>query len=184
MFEFYEDILELFIIYDKSISLDAIKDILYLDQPVLQRQICINHEYQNLYSTLKITYDSLVKKLFIIEKYDIDKKEFYNFEKIGFEYSYTLICRNLNVENPNYHEYNNYYILVNTLNTIYQDEENISITNISTKIINDYFNKKNNILIKKLYKKYKELFEKMKFKKMLNDQELIYFTDQINKLNI
>ena len=183
MFEFYEDILELFNIYDKFISFNIIKDILHLDQPILQRQICIRHENQNLYSVLKMTYDSLVKKLFILEKYDLDKKEFYNFEKIGFENSYILMSRNLDVENPNYHEYNNYYILVNTLNTIYQDEKSNNM-NVSYSYINDYFDKKNSILLKKTYEKYKQLFENMKWKKMINDEEIINFTNKIKNLKL
>ena len=182
MFKYYQEITQLFNIYDKIIDFTLFKDVIYLDPPLLQRQIAIKHENQTLYNILKMVYDELVKKLFIIEKYNFDKKEFYSFEKIGFENSYSLICRNLEIENPNYNEYNNYYILINTLNT-FNSEENEKIKTDFENVVN-YFDKKNSILLKKTYKKYKQLFENMKLKNIFNDDELSHFTGIVEKIKL
>ena len=181
MLEIYNDIIKLFTIYDNFIILDLIKDFKCLEPPVLKRQICVKHEIQNDYNFLKMVNDSLDKKLFIIGKYNIETKEIYTFDKIGFEYSYNTMCRNLDIENPFYNDYDNYYILINTLSTIYSGDDN---KNNNFDHINDYFSKKNKILLKKIYKKYKQLYEIMKLKDMFSEDENAFFELSIEKINV
>lgn len=176
MFELYDEIMNLFDIYDKVINFDITMNTDYISHPPLTRQICVKYESHNTYNILKMVYDSLIKKIFIIEKYDIITKNIYDFEKIGFDYSYNLTCRNLDIENPNYNDYNNFYILVNTLNTIYINENDTNFMK-NFEFINNYFNKKNNILLKNVHNKYRILYDIMK-KKNFIDKDII---DKDNK---
>jgi len=171
MFELYDEIIKLFEIYDTIIDSNSIIDNNKLDPPLLKRQICVKDDNHNLYNIVKLMYDNLIKKLFILEKYDMCKKDIYNFEKIGFEYSYGLLCRNMDIENPNYNDYNAYYTLVNTLNTIHYTNEETTIYIKNYDHLSSYFIKKNNILINKIKSNHKKLYNLMKHKNMINEDD-------------